>query len=91
VAEMLKMQTGEAKILFVPHAVNGSLYGLGNWIDPQENNSVFSCPGISGGWPYIDTSKKYACVIFVPSKEKEDKKEAYLDIIRGVKELPALQ
>ncbi len=73
VAEMQQIQTGEATIEFVPAATKDFAYGLGNWIDNSGGHTIYTSPGLSGGWPYIDTRKGYACIIFVPQKKKEDK------------------
>ena len=84
VAEMQKVQTNGAKIAFAPKATEGFGYGLGNWIqDPDDKGAgtIFSSPGLSGGWPYLDKKRKYACVVFVQFKGKEDKKETYLEIM----------
>jgi len=88
VAEMQKVQTGQAKPEFSPKVAEGFAWSLGNWIqerDDQGNGILFSCPGLSGGWPFIDKQGKYACVIFVSNKDKEEKKEPYLEIIEAVK------
>lgn len=82
IAEMQKMQTGTAKISFLPKVVEGESYGLGNWI---QADGIFNCPGLSGDWPYINVSKRYVCVIFGTPKEK-DKKKAYSDIIEELEE-----
>jgi CubicO group peptidase (beta-lactamase class C family) len=80
VEEMQKTQTGTAKIGFTPKVVEGSAYGLGNWI---QGEGIFNCPGLTGCWPYINVTKKYVCVIFGTPKEK-DKKAVYSDIISAV-------
>jgi hypothetical protein len=76
---MQKIQTGTAKIVFVPKELEGYSYGLGNWLKPED--MIVCSPGLSGGWPYIDVKKKYACVIFAQPKNKEDKKDVYVEII----------
>jgi len=80
VAEMQKMQTGMAKTGFIPKLVEGENYGLGNWI---QGEGIFNCPGLSGGWPYLNVTKKYVCVIFGTPKDKE-KKQVYSPIIDEV-------
>jgi CubicO group peptidase (beta-lactamase class C family) len=87
VAEMQKIQTGEAKIIFVPKQVEGYAYGLGNWIQSDEEHAIYTSPSLSGVWPYIDTKRKYAFIIFGDSKDKEDKKDVYLEIMHEVQEL----
>lgn len=80
VAEMQKIQTGNAKILFVPEHTQGASYGLGNWIDNDPYNGVFTSPSLSGGWPFIDRNKKFACVVFGVAK-KEDDPQVYREIV----------
>lgn len=78
IAEMQKLQTGTAKVLFVPKHVEGYQYGLGVWI----NNGIVTSPSLRGGWAYIDTRKGYSCLIF--GETKEDKREYYEEIINTV-------
>ncbi len=82
VAEMQKIQTGQAKTLFTPKQTEGSGYGLGNWIMPSIANGMYASPALSGGWPFINTQKNYGAVIFGVTKDKDDDKEVYLEIIR---------
>ncbi|HUQ66237.1 MAG TPA: serine hydrolase domain-containing protein [Flavitalea sp.] len=78
IAEMQKVQTGNAKNIFVPAHVQGYVYGLGNWI----RDGVITSPSLQGGWAWIDTKKKYAVLVF--GETKEDKKEYYDEIINAV-------
>ena len=78
IAEMQKVQTGNAKNIFVPAQTQGYVYGLGNWI----RDGIIASPSLQGGWAYIDTKKKYALLIL--GETKEDKKENYDDIINAV-------
>ncbi len=41
VAEIFKVQTGNAKMGFVPKLMGGYNYGLGNWIG---ENGIYACP-----------------------------------------------
>lgn len=86
IEEMQKMQTGEAKIIFAPKQAEGYAYGIGNWIGSGDNERNFMSPSLSGGWQFIDVKNKYACVIFGDAKDKEDKKEVYLEIAEAVKQ-----
>lgn len=79
VAELQKIQTGQAKIVSVPPLLQGYAYGLGNWIG--EGGHLFTSPGLPGGWPYINTQKKYAAVVFGETKEKEENKELYSEVM----------
>lgn len=78
IAEMQKLQTGNAKNLFVPAHTTGYVYGLGNWI----NDGIIASPSLQGGWAYIDMKKKYAVFIF--GETKEDKKEYYDEILSAI-------
>ena len=78
IKEMQKLQTGNAKNLFVPAELQGYVYGLGNWI----RDGIITSPSLQGGWAYIDTKKKYAVVIM--GTPKEDKKEYYDEIINAI-------
>ena len=82
VAEMQKLQTGAAKIGFVPKETEGFSYGLGHWIKPED--MMEASPGLNGVWPWIDVRKKYACVIFGELKRKEDQKNTAAEIISQV-------
>ena len=78
-----KRQTSLDKINFAPRMAKGFNYASGCWI--QETNSkgnpnVWSCPGLFGTWPLIDTERGYACLFFVKSILNEQKTEAYLAI-----------
>ena len=76
--QSIKVQTGNAKNLYLPAELQGYVYGLGNWI----RDGIVTSPSLQGGWAYIDTKKKYAVLIMgVP---KEDKKEYYDEIIREI-------
>lgn len=80
VDEMMKIQTGSAKIVFVPKQAEGFNYGLGNWL----GGSIYTSPALAGGWPQINVAKKYAVVIFGNMKEKDDKREVYQGLLDEV-------
>ena len=73
VAEILKIQTGDAKIGFVPDIVRNYHYGLGVWIQPHATG-LFVCPGITSGYAYINITKNYAVSILGEPKEKKEEK-----------------
>jgi CubicO group peptidase (beta-lactamase class C family) len=79
VAEMQKIQYANAKLISVPEATTGMGYGLGNWINT--NGTMLTSPALSGGWPFIDLQKKYACVIFTKSNSKGSPPDIYKEII----------
>jgi CubicO group peptidase (beta-lactamase class C family) len=78
IAEMQKIQTGNAQLVFIPKQSSEYGYGLGNWIGPA---GQFMNPALSGGWAYIDPSKNLAVVIIGEMKGKEDLREPYLKIV----------
>ena len=78
IVEMQKVQTGNAKNIFVPPHTQGYVYGFGNWI----RDGIITSPSLQGGWAYIDTKRKFAVLIL--GETKEDKKEYYDDLINTV-------
>lgn len=82
IAEMQKMQTGNAVIKFVPKATEGYSYGFGNWIeaDDKGNVSTLSCPSLTGTWPMIDKCRGYAFIVLTKPQSAEQKKDLYLSI-----------
>ena len=82
IAEIQKIQTGNAKIAFVPDHAQGYSYGLGDWVGTGENKGRFMVPSLSGGWAMIDTNKNLA-VLILGKMKKEDKKEPYLRILEA--------
>lgn len=86
VAELFKIQTGNAKILYVPKNLEGYHYGLGNWLQP-DGNGIHTSPGLSGGYPYLNKQKKYACMILGIPKEKKEKDDKSWNVYKEVAEL----
>lgn len=80
VKEMQKIQTGNAKILFVPKHSEGAQYGLGNWVMNSPYPGMFASPSLSGGYPFIDVNKKFGCMILGVAK-KEDDPKVYEEIV----------
>ncbi len=78
VAELLKVQTGNAIMETLPKEMQGYSYGLGNWI---QGGYLFTCPGLSANWPYINLAKKYACILFGEVKDR-NKKDGFSAIIQ---------
>lgn len=83
VAELFKMQTGAAKIIYVPGPLQGYQYGLGNWI-AADGTGIHTSPGLTGGWPYINVQKKYACMIFGIPKDKKEKDDKSWDVYKEI-------
>jgi len=80
IAEMQKVQTGNAVIKYEPAVAQGYGYGLGNWIlekDAAGAGTVISSPGLFGTFPYVDYCRGYACLFFVRTLLNEQKKEIY--------------
>jgi CubicO group peptidase (beta-lactamase class C family) len=83
VTELLSIQAKEVKRTFVPEVAQSFAYALGSFVqetDGKGNPVVFSSPGLTGTWPYLDMCRKYACIVFVKPQSKEDKKDLYVQI-----------
>jgi CubicO group peptidase (beta-lactamase class C family) len=86
VAEIFKIQTGDAKIGHVPKGFEGWHYGLGVWIKPDATG-VFVCPGLTSSYAYINTNKKYAVAILGEPKEKKEKEDKSSSVYREIIEI----
>ena len=87
IAEMQTVQTKNAEKKFVPAVAAGYEYGLGEWIEQQDNNGnslVVSCPGLFGTLPYIDKCRGYACIFFIRKLLSEQKKELYQELKKRI-------
>jgi CubicO group peptidase (beta-lactamase class C family) len=84
IQEMQKIQTGDAQNMFVPKQMEGYQYGLGNWIMNDDSRAVATSPSLKGGWAWVDMKRKYACLVFGETKDKEEKKEVYQPILDEV-------
>jgi CubicO group peptidase (beta-lactamase class C family) len=83
VNELLTLQTKHVKTTYLPDIAQGFGYALGSFVqetDSKGNPAVFTSPGLTGTWPYLDICRKYACIILVKSQSKEDKKDVYMEI-----------
>ncbi len=83
VSEILKPQTGTAKIVYTSPLSQGNAYGLGCWIqekDEMGNGNLVNCPGITGSWPWINISKGYAAIVFTRSEAPEQKRMVFESI-----------
>lgn len=80
VDEMLKNHTQDMKVRYTPEQGKGFNYALGSWILEEENGKgfVFGSPGAFGTWPWIDTKRNYAGIIFAKSLSGEQKRDLYL-------------
>lgn len=87
IAEMQKIQTGNAVIKYAPAAVQGYGYGFGNWIlekDASGAGTVISSPGLYGTFPYVDYCRGYACLVFVRTLLVEQKKDFYNSLMEAI-------
>ncbi len=76
IAEMQKIQTGDAAVKYVPPVASGYGYGLGEWImdaDAKGNATAITCPAPYGTWPVVDYCRGYACIFFVKSMTEQNK------------------
>ncbi|CAN5275500.1 serine hydrolase domain-containing protein [soil metagenome] len=83
IAEMQKIQTTQATIKYSPEIAEGFSYGLGEWVlqtDASGNSTVVACPGLFGTWPLVDNCRGYACIFFVKTLLREDRKDIYTDL-----------
>lgn len=70
VAELIKMQTGNANLKFTPAAAVGYSYGYGCWL--LESGNTVASPSFTGTWPYIDLKRNYAAIVFTRPLENTD-------------------
>ncbi|MFT4023267.1 MAG: serine hydrolase domain-containing protein [Flavihumibacter sp.] len=80
VKEMLKVQTGTAKIVYASPLSQGNAYGFGCWLqekDEQGNGTLINCPGVRASWPWISKSKNYAAIVFTKSDSPEQKRMVF--------------
>ncbi|GAO43649.1 serine hydrolase domain-containing protein [Flavihumibacter petaseus] len=83
VSEILKVQTGDAKIVYTSPLSQGNSFGLGCWLqekDAQGNGTLVNCPGVSGTWPWINLSKGYAAVVFTRGNAPDQKRIIFEEI-----------
>ncbi|ULQ57353.1 beta-lactamase family protein [Flavihumibacter rivuli] len=86
VEEILKMQTGNARIAYTLPVAQGAAYGLGCFILPKDDNNadeVFFSPSLSGTWPWINRTKRYSAIIFTKG-DAPDAKRVIMEEIRQV-------
>lgn len=80
VNELLKVQTGSAKMVYASPLSQGNAYGLGCWLqekDEQGNGTLVNCPGVSASWPWISKTKNYAAIVFTKSESPEQKRMVF--------------
>ncbi len=87
IAEMQKIQTGNAIVKYEPAVAKGYGYGLGEWIlekDASGNAAVVSSPGLFGTFPLVDNCRGYACLFFAKTLLNEQKKEIYISLKEAI-------
>lgn len=73
--------TENVQITYSPEAEKGLGYGLGVWIIP---NNVVSSPGLFGTYPWINTGKNYAAILFSFNINKKGRHQRYAEITQLV-------
>lgn len=89
IAEMQTVQTKGLIKKYTPKVAEGYEYGLGEWIQEQDengNSTVVSSPGLFGTWPYVDKCRNYACIFFVKKLINEERKDIYLEMKKKIDE-----
>lgn len=76
VAELMKIQTGNALNKFTPLFMNGFSYGLGTWIESKDGN-VVSAVSQNGPFVWIDNCKGYTCILLTKKERDPLKRELY--------------
>lgn len=90
VKEMEKVQFGTLPVKSAPKSAQGLQYGLGEWIQESEGggiDTVMTCPGIYGTWPFFNRCRGYACIIFTPQQDDEQKPNAYQQVKEVIEEV----
>lgn len=83
VQEMLTIQFPALRVRYTPALATGFKYALGSWVqerDDAEKGFVFSCPGLLGTWPWIDTKRNYVGIVFSKELITGQKKELSIQI-----------
>jgi len=81
--EMEKSQINQSMIKYTPPTAEGLNYALGEWVletDAQGVSIAVASPGLFGTWPMVDNCHGYACIIFVKTLQREQRREIYSDI-----------
>ena len=83
ITEMQKSQFATLPVKYTPKAMEGSAYGLGEWIEEKDaagNAVLVSCSGPGGPWAWIDKCRNYAALIFVRKPQSDPKKGVYTQV-----------
>lgn len=83
VQEMITIQLPDVKLRYSPELAKGFKYALGCWVQEQDESGkgfVFSCPGLFGTWPWMDTKRNMVGIVFVKDLISSQKRDLYLQI-----------
>lgn len=83
VAEMMKLQTGQALNKYTPAFMNGFSYGLGTWLEANDG-SVVNCVSQNSPFVWIDYCRGYACILLSKKEQDMQKRELYNQIKKAV-------
>ena len=78
VSQMQRSRTDNVKVLYRPAEARYLDYGWGEWIHEKNNageGTVLSSPGLFGTFPWIDTQRNYAAIIFVKNIHFKDRQK----------------
>jgi CubicO group peptidase (beta-lactamase class C family) len=76
--QMQRIRTNNVKVLYRPTEAKYLDYGWGEWVLERNNNgegTVLSSPGLFGTFPWIDTKRNYAAIIFVKNIHFKDRQK----------------
>jgi CubicO group peptidase (beta-lactamase class C family) len=76
IAEMMKLQTGDALNKYTPSFMNGYSYGLGTWRETTDGK-VVNCVSQNTPFVWIDYCRGYACVLLAKKERGLLKRELY--------------
>lgn len=76
VAEMMKLQTGQALNKYTPAFMNGFSYGLGTWLETKDG-TVVNCVSQNSPFVWIDYCRGYACILLSKKEQDMQKRELY--------------
>ena len=78
ISQMQRSRTDNAKVLYRPAEAKYLDYGCGEWILERNavgDSAVLSSPGLFGTFPWIDTQRNYAAIIFVKNIHFKDRQK----------------
>ena len=76
IAELMKLQTGEALNKYTPPFMNGFSYGLGTWRETTDGK-VVNCVSQNSPFVWIDYCRGYACILLSKKERSGLKRELY--------------